>query len=130
MIGRTLLRVQCKWAPRQGEVVFIRCYSCRRARDGMRVRRYTAAEIDGYAAYCAETDRCYYLPIASFGDRRAIQFRLAPTRNNQRSGVHWASEYEFAATIGEQLLLRGHSSAGRASGWQPEGRRFEPGWLH
>jgi hypothetical protein len=25
---------------------------------------------------------------------------------------------------------RGHSSAGRASGWQPEGRRFEPGWLH
>ena len=26
--------------------------------------------------------------------------------------------------------VRGHSSAGRASGWQPEGRRFEPGWLH
>src|SRR6266487_5442864 len=26
--------------------------------------------------------------------------------------------------------LRGHSSAGRASVWQTEGRRFEPGWLH
>ena len=25
---------------------------------------------------------------------------------------------------------RGHSSAGRASGLQPEGRRFDPGWLH
>ena len=25
---------------------------------------------------------------------------------------------------------RGHSSAGRASGLQPEGHRFDPGWLH
>src|SRR5438309_11665253 len=26
--------------------------------------------------------------------------------------------------------LRGHSSAGRASAWHAEGRRFDPGWLH
>jgi hypothetical protein len=73
----------------------------------MRVRRYTAAEIDGYAAYCAETDSCYYLPIASFGDRRAIQLRLGPTRNNQRAGIHWAADYEFAATIGRAVAAAG-----------------------
>ena len=31
------------------------------------------------------------------------------------------------ATLG---LARAHSSAGRASRWQREGRRFEPGWVH
>ena len=25
---------------------------------------------------------------------------------------------------------RGHSSVGRASDWQSEGRRFDPDWLH
>ena len=29
-----------------------------------------------------------------------------------------------------RLSGRGHSSAGRASGLQPEGRRFDPDWLH
>ena len=35
-----------------------------------------------------------------------------------------------AARAARIVFPRGHSSAGRASGWQPEGRRFEPGWLH
>lgn len=29
-----LVRVQCKWAVLLGDVVTIRCYSCRRTRDG------------------------------------------------------------------------------------------------
>lgn len=36
--GSRLLRVQCKSAARQGDVVVIRCRSCRRSRDGY-VRR-------------------------------------------------------------------------------------------
>ena len=36
----------------------------------------------------------------------------------------------FRAGAAKLVCPRGHSSAGRASGWQPEGRRFEPGWLH
>ena len=28
------------------------------------------------------------------------------------------------------MYLRGHSSAGRASGLHPEGLRFDPAWLH
>ncbi len=31
---------------------------------------------------------------------------------------------------GYNPLRRGHSSAGRASGWQPEGHGFESRWLH
>ena len=30
----------------------------------------------------------------------------------------------------QKVFFGGHSSVGRASGLQPEGRRFEPVWLH
>src|SRR6476661_11198726 len=30
-----LMRVQCKWANRSGDVVVVRCYSNRRSRDGL-----------------------------------------------------------------------------------------------
>jgi hypothetical protein len=41
-----LLRVQCKWACRHGDVVIVRCRSCRRARGGLVHRGYTRAEVD------------------------------------------------------------------------------------
>ena len=47
-----LVRVQCKWAGRRGDVVVVRCVSARRAADGLRHRPYTADEIDAFAAYC------------------------------------------------------------------------------
>jgi hypothetical protein len=101
LLGEQLVRVQCKWASRHGDVVVVRCYSCRRAREGMRNRLYTAAEIDAFAAYCADTDKCYYLPLTMIGSRSHIQLRTGPTRNNQRLGVHWAEDFEFAATLAQ-----------------------------
>jgi hypothetical protein len=94
-----LWRVQCKWARRVGDVVLVRCYSCRRAREGMQVRRYTPDEIDAFAAYCAELDRCYFLPIELVGNKRNVHLRLATARNNQREGVKWAEDFEFEATL-------------------------------
>jgi hypothetical protein len=101
LLGDDLVRVQCKWAPLQGDVIIVRCYSCRRAREGMRVRRYTADEIDAFAAYCAELDRCFFLPIESVGGKRHIQLRVAPARNNQRDGINWADDFDFAATLAQ-----------------------------
>ena len=45
-----LVRVQCKWASRNGDVLVVPCYSCRRAREGLRKRAYTPDEIDAIAA--------------------------------------------------------------------------------
>jgi hypothetical protein len=123
-----LLRVQCKWAVRQGDVVVVRCYSNRRARNGMVTRTYTADEVDAIAAYCEELDGCYLLPIELCSGRRQIHLRLSPARNNQRLGINQARNFHFAATLRPEQ--RGHSSVGRASEWHSEGRRFEPGWLH
>jgi hypothetical protein len=96
----TLLRVQCKWACRYDDVVIVRCYSNRRNRDGLLRRLYSADDIDAFAAYCAELDKCYFLPLDAFEGRSSIQLRLAPTKNNQQVGVNWAKDFEFAATLG------------------------------
>jgi hypothetical protein len=94
-----LWRVQCKWAAIHDDVLIVRCYSCRRAREGMRKLRYTPDEIDAFAAYSADLDRCYFLPIEQFPRRAQICLRLAPTRNNQRQLVNWAEDFEFGATL-------------------------------
>jgi PD-(D/E)XK endonuclease len=84
-----LLRIQSKWASRHGDVIVVECRSCRRNRDGFIRRRYTADEIDAFAAYCMDVDRCFILPIARF--RLAPPFscdsgRLGTTRRQASTG--------------------------------------------
>jgi hypothetical protein len=93
-----LWRVQCKWACRYGDVIVVRCYSNRRAREGLRRRRYTADEIDAFAAYCQELERCFFVPISE-APSNEIRLRLSPTRNNQRRFVKWADDFDFAARL-------------------------------
>jgi hypothetical protein len=63
---------------------------------------YSRNEIDAFAAYCADVDQCYFLPMDVFGNRRHIQLRLGPTKNNQALGMNCAKDYEFAATLGRR----------------------------
>jgi hypothetical protein len=64
-----------------------------------------ACEIDALAAYCLSLDKIYLLPISLVAGRRAVSLRLAPTKNNQRLGIHWAAKYELGAIaqLGERL---------------------------
>ena len=94
-----LVRVQCKWAPRHGDVVVLRCYSSRRNCDGIVRRLYRADEVDAYAAYCPDVDRCYFIPFDACTGRTQVLLRLAPTKNNQRSRINWAKDFEFAAKL-------------------------------
>jgi hypothetical protein len=94
-----LMRVQCKWASRLGDVVVIRCRSCRRRRAGLVHRRYSNSEIDAIAAYSRELDQCYFLPFDGLGGRATLQLRLKPSRNNQRMGVNWADDFSFNAKL-------------------------------
>lgn len=98
--GGGLLRIQCKWAGLYGDVIIVRCRTCRRTNGGFRRTTYGADEIDAIAAYCFDLRRCYLLPIERFQHRKAIQLRLAPSKNNQHAGVNWAEEFEFEATLG------------------------------
>src|SRR5437870_12895098 len=59
-----LMRVQCSWPPRIGDVVVVRSYSNRRAREGFRRRVYPSEKFDTVAGYCPEPGRGYLLPPA------------------------------------------------------------------
>ena len=124
-LGDGLARVQCKWAVRRGEVVVVRCYSCRRAANGIVRRTYTAEEIDAFAAYCAELDQCYFVPFEAIPRRSLIHLRLAAARNNQRSRIHWARDFEFGATLGRDgaIAQLGERLAGsqKVAGSSPAG---------
>jgi PD-(D/E)XK endonuclease len=94
-----LLRVQCKWAVLDGDVVTVRCRRCRRGPEGFIHRGYVRGEIDAIAAYCQELDTCYLLPLEMSIGRAAVSLRVTPPRNNQRRKIHWAGDYELVATL-------------------------------
>jgi hypothetical protein len=94
-----LLRVQCKWASRSGDVIQIRTRRCRRGPEGLIHRNYELGEIDAIAAYCADLDKCYLLPLEMSVGRAMVQLRLAASRNNQQLRINWARDYEFGATL-------------------------------
>ncbi len=73
--------------------------SCRRTRDGYLRRPYTADETDAIAAYCADIDRCFWIPIEEVDGRPQIMLRLEPALNNQHSKINWAKDFDFAAKL-------------------------------
>jgi PD-(D/E)XK endonuclease len=98
-LAHTLLRVQCKWAARRGDVIVVMCRTNRRGTGGFIWRKYEFGEIDSIAADCPDTDTCYLLPLELSVDRSFVQLRLSPCRKNQRAGINWARDFEFGATI-------------------------------
>ena len=95
--GDRLIRVQCKSAPRRRDIIFVSARTSRRAPEGFRRTVYTPAEVDVIAAYCAELDRCFAVPIVELPPGGAMHLRLAPTRNGQRAGLHFADDYPLGA---------------------------------
>src|SRR5205823_8200274 len=82
-VGSDLVRVQCKWAVIRSGALIVRCVSRRRAADGFVTRSYGRDEIDAIAAYCAEIDRCFYVPLDVLRRERGISLRVIPPRNHQ-----------------------------------------------
>ncbi len=120
-VDRRLHRIQCKWASRRGGVICVRAVTNRRGPNGFVRTLYTAEEIDAVAAYCADTDRCYLLPIAEIEGRSQIHLRLAPTKNAQRACLNWAADYELAGAVAQLEV---------APAWHAGGRGFESHQLH
>jgi PD-(D/E)XK endonuclease len=96
-MGSRILRVQCKWATFNGDVVHIHVGRCRTSHRGYLRSTYRDDEIDALAAYCEALDRCYLLPVKRIAGRYTIQLRVRPTRNNQRAAINFAADYELGA---------------------------------
>jgi hypothetical protein len=108
-IAGRLLRVQCKWANRHGDVVRVGLSTSRRSAEGYVRTTYTSAEIDAIGAYCEELGSCFLIPIELAEGKHALTLRLAPARNGQRASLHWAEQYRLGAVA--QLEERRHGMA-------------------
>ncbi len=98
-LGARFLRLQCKWASRQGSVLTARCATSRHTPGGYLRSTYSAHEVDAIAVYAPDTRGCYLIPIAEAEGRKTLSLRYAPTRNNQAEHVRWARDYELAASL-------------------------------
>jgi PD-(D/E)XK endonuclease len=99
-----LVRVQCKWANQRGDVIVVRCYSSRRGRERLMRRRYPSDEVDAIAAYCAELDRCYFLPASIIDNRAEVSLRVGSTRNGQLLRIRWADDFDIGRLDWGQLM--------------------------
>ncbi len=115
-LGFKILRVQCKWARRENDVVLIHIGKSRRSRNGFVRSTYREDQIDALAAYCQVLDRCYLLPIGMVAGRHAVHLRISAARNNQKAAVNFAADYELGAVA--QLEERRHGMA-EAEGSSP-----------
>jgi prevent-host-death family protein len=102
-----LLRVQCKSARLDGDVVCIQVAGSRTKVGGYVRTTYAEHEIDVVAAYCGELDRVFVLPASLVAGRHAVQLRLAPARNNQTASINWAEEFELGAIAQLEERLSG-----------------------
>lgn len=101
-IAGRLLRVQCKWAARNGDVICVRIRSSYHSPTrGYVITSYDRSQIDLLAVYCGELERCYLLPADMVAGMGVVHLRLAETKNNQRAALNWAADYEFQGAIAQ-----------------------------
>ena len=86
---------------------------------------YTAAEIDGFAVYCPDLERCFWVPIAAQAGQGEIHLRVDAPLNHQRGGCRLADSFAFGAVaqLGERVAgsheVRGSIPLGSTSSQDP-----------
>jgi hypothetical protein len=118
-IDGLLLRVQCKWAPRKGNVIVVNIRTSRLTPRGYVNTTYDSSEVDAIAAYCPDLDECFLIPIRDVAGRKIAHLRLAPASNNQEVAIKYAASYTLHGAIA-QLGERRAGSA-KVGGSSPPG---------
>jgi antitoxin (DNA-binding transcriptional repressor) of toxin-antitoxin stability system len=122
-IAGALWRVQVKWGRLNAarDVVIVSLLTSRYTPRGHLRSTYTRGEVDLFAVYCGELDRCFLLPGPPLADRTVVYLRLTPARNGQRACINLADDFTFNGAVAQLA---------RASRWQREGQGFESPQLH
>jgi antitoxin (DNA-binding transcriptional repressor) of toxin-antitoxin stability system len=122
-IGGQLMRVQVKWGRlnRSRDVVIVAVATSRCTPHGHVRSRYTEQEVDLFAVYCGDLDRCFLLPAQLLANRTVAYLRLSPSRNGQRACINLADDFTFDGAVAQLA---------RATRWQRVGQGFESPQLH
>ena len=123
-VGSRLLRVQCKWAALEGDVVKVRLGGATLTNSGYVRRPYGREEIDLVGDYCGDLDRCDAFPIEICAGMYAFTMRLNPPRNGQRAAINSEAKFRLPGAIA-QLGERCHGMA-EVAGSSPAGSTESP----
>ena len=115
-IGRQLFRVQCKWgrlSPNR-DVVKVKVGGSWWSSNGYVRRTYTESEVDLFAIYCGEFNRCFLLPCSLLAGKHEFWLRLSPARNGQKSCINLADDFDFDGAIAQlgERVTGSHEVAG------------------
>jgi hypothetical protein len=92
-LGGSFVRAQCKTGRiENGALIFATCSIVTNKTSNVR-RGYTG-EADVFLVTSAGLGRVFCVPVSQ-APVGHMYLRLEPSRNGQRHGVHWASEYEL-----------------------------------
>jgi hypothetical protein len=122
-IGDDLWRVQVKWgrlSPARDVVIVSVCTS-RCTTHGHIRTTYSERDVDLFAVYNGDLDRCFLLPAQLLADRTCVYLRLTPPRNGQQSCINLADDFTFDGAVAQLA---------RATRWQRVGQGFESPQLH
>ncbi len=122
-IGGEFMRVQVKWGRLSpaGDTITVLLYTSRCTTSSHVRTTYDDGEVDLFAVYCGELERCFLLPGPPLAGRNAIRLRLTAARNGQHACINLADDFDFAGAVAQLA---------RARGWQPRGQGFESPQLH
>lgn len=122
-IGGDLFRVQVKWGRLSAmrDVVIVALRTSRCTTRGQVYGTYSEGEVDLFAVYCGELDRCFLLPGRPLANKTTLYLRLTAARNRQRACINLADDFTFGGAVAQLA---------RASRWQREGQGFESPQLH
>lgn len=122
-IGGDLFRGQVQWgrlSPAR-DVVIVALRTSRCTTRGQVYGTYSEGEVDLFAVYCGELDRCFLLPARPLANKTTLYLRLTAARNRQRACINLADDFTFGGAVAQLA---------RASRWQREGQGFESPQLH
>ena len=88
------LRVQVKFrALDKNGTLQVKLSTCWTDKNGIHTTPIPKEEVDLICVYCPDTDSCYYFDPKNWNG--AVTLRVRASKNNQKMGVHLASEYRW-----------------------------------
>ncbi len=116
-LGHHLVRVQCTWATCKGDVIRVHLGGSYLSARGYVRSTYASDEVDAIAAYCADLDECYVLPIELVAGHHQVHLRLVPPKNGQRAALIWAADHRLPGAVAQ--LGERRSGTPKATGSSP-----------
>lgn len=84
-------RVQVKYRAAVDGLITLAFKTVWADRHGVHTVPINKQSVDVFCVFCPTTEVCYYVDPSAY--RATACLRIAPARNHQKKGIHWASDF-------------------------------------